>query len=210
MKSYIVVIGDIEHSRKLPQDERRQVQKNLESVFQKLNKDSVHIISPYTITLGDEFQTVYDSSPEEIFKHIWTIMANIHPVYVRIAIGVGEITTEINRKNALGMDGPAFHKAREQLERMKEKKLLLSVSTEDARFDKLVNNTFHILGANIRSWKKNRFVILQKMYAGKEVKQIAEEIGLSEVAVYKNINAGTLEPIRELTDTISETIDERL
>lgn len=209
MKSYIVIIGDIEHSKQLSRDERKQVQKNLESVFRKLNRASGHIISPYTITLGDEFQTVYDSAVE-IFKHIWTVMANIHPVHVRISIGVGEITTDMKRKNALGMDGPAFYKARDQLEQMKENKLLLSVSTENNGFNRLVNNSFRILDANLRSWKKNRYIILQKMYEGKEVKQIANEVGLSDVAVYKNINAGTLEAVRGLCDSISETIEEML
>jgi hypothetical protein len=209
MKSYIVVIGDIEHSKQLPGDERKQVQKNLESVFRKLNRASGHIISPYTITLGDEFQTVYNSAGD-IFKHIWTVMANIHPVHVRISIGVGEITTDMKRKNALGMDGPAFYKARDQLEQMKVNKLLLSVATENEGFNRLVNNSFRILDSNLRGWKKNRFVILQKMYEGKEVKQIANEIGLSEVAIYKNINAGTLEAVRDLTDIISEKIEEML
>ncbi len=207
MKSYIVVIGDIEHSKQLSQDDRREVQKTLESVFQKINRQSNDIISPYTITLGDEFQAVYQSSGE-IFKHIWTVMANTHPVYVRFSIGVGNITTEINKKNSLGMDGPVFHTTRERIEWMKEEKILLSVSTDDTQFDRLVNNTFRILGANLRGWKKNRFTILKKMYEEKDVKQIAAEIELSEVAVYKNINAGTLEAVRELTDTISEMIEE--
>jgi len=209
MKSYIVIIGDIEHSKQLPADERKELQKNLESVFYKLNRASGHIISPYTITLGDEFQTVYDSAVD-IFQHIWTVMATIHPVYVRISIGVGEITTEIKQKNALGMDGPAFHKAREQLLQMKQNKLLLSVSAEDERFSRLVNNSFRILDVNLRSWKKNRFTILQKLYEGKEVKQIAKEIGLSEVAVYKNINAGTLDAVRGLCDSISDMLEEML
>ncbi|MFU8813158.1 MAG: SatD family protein [Balneolaceae bacterium] len=209
MKSYIVIIGDIEHSRKLPGDERKQVQKKLESVFRKLNRASGHIISPYTITLGDEFQAVYESAGD-IFQHIWTIMATVHPIYVRMSIGVGEITTEMKQKNALGMDGPAFHKAREQLLQMKENKLLLSVAAENEGFSRLVNNSFRILDVNLRSWKKNRFTILQKLYEGKEVKQIAKDTGLSEVAVYKNINAGTLEAIRGLCDSISEIIEEML
>lgn len=209
MKSYIVVIGDIEQSSQLSQDNRKQVQKTLKSVFREINQQSTDIISPYTITLGDEFQAVYQSA-KEMFKHIWTVMASIHPVKVRFSIGAGKITTEINRENSLGMDGSAFHKARKHIEWMKDEKLLLSVSTKDAKFDQLVNNTFRILDANLRGWKKNRFIILQRLCEGKEVKQIAKEIGLSEVAIYKNINAGTLEAIRGLTDTISETIDERL
>ena len=209
MKSYIVIIGDIELSRKIPEDERKQLQKKLETVFRKLNRASGCIISPYTITLGDEFQAVYESA-EDIFQHIWTIIATIHPVYVRMSIGVGEITTEINQKNALGMDGPAFYKARERLLQMKENSLLLSVATGDEAFNRLVNNSFRILNANLRSWKKNRFTILQQLYEGNEIKQIAKEIGLSEVAVYKNINAGTLEAVRGFCDSISEMIEEML
>lgn len=209
MKAYVVIIGDIEQSKQLSQDDRKQVQKRLESVFEELNRSSANIVSPYTITLGDEFQAVYNSA-DEAFKHIWTIMASIHPVFVRFSIGVGEITTEINRKNALGMDGPAFYNAREQIEQMKKQQALLSVSTEKTTFNRLVNNGFRILEANLRSWKKNRFVILQKMYEGKEVRQIAKEIGLSDVAVYKNINAGTLEALREFAAAISETIEEML
>ncbi|MDZ7720637.1 MAG: SatD family protein [Balneolaceae bacterium] len=209
MNTYIVIIGDIEQSKQLSPNDRRQVQNELESVFEELNRSSANIVSPYTITLGDEFQVVYDSAGE-IFKHIWTIMAAVHPVFVRFSIGVGKITTGVNKRNSLGMDGPAFYKARECIEQMKKQKILLSVSTEKAKFNRLVNSAFLILEADLRSWKKNRFLILQKMYEEKEVKQIAKEIGLSDVAIYKNINAGTLKALRELTESISETIEEML
>ena len=85
MVSYIVIIGDIEQSRQLSQGDRRKVQKILKTVFENLNQSSNCIVSPFTITLGDEFQAVYDSAGET-FKHIWTIMASIHPVLVRILV----------------------------------------------------------------------------------------------------------------------------
>lgn len=209
MKSYIVVIGDIEHSKKLKGDVRGKTQKTLESVFKEINHKSGDILSPYTITQGDEFQAMYHS-PDELFKHIWWIMAAIHPVRIRVSIGVGKIATAINRESTLSMDGPVFHKARKGIERMKKEKLLLSISTADDRFDRLINSTFHLLGSSLRSWKKNRYSILYKRYEGKDVKQIAGELDLSEVAVYKNIHAGTLEAIKEFTDAISETLSEML
>lgn len=156
MKSYIVVIGDIEQSKKLSPDVRTQTQRSLEAVFKKLNQDSNHIVSPYTITLGDEFQVVYHRA-DELFQHIWAIMAVIHPVAVRVSIGVGEITTPINKEHALGMDGPAFHKARESIDQMRKKEHLLSISTDNIRFNRLVNSTLRILGANLRGWNKTGF-----------------------------------------------------
>ncbi|MEX0649350.1 MAG: SatD family protein [Balneolaceae bacterium] len=207
MSLSLVIIGDLEQSRKMDPARRKATQKSLESVLNRINSNSDDILSAYTIVHGDEFQAVYQSA-DDLFSHIWAIMAEIHPVMVRFSIGVGTLSTEVNRQNALAMDGPAFHKAREQINLMKKEKLLLSVSTDDGRFDRLVNSTFRILGASLRSWKTNRFIILNKLYEGKEVKQIAHETGLSDVAVYKNIHAGTLEAVQELTRTISEMIND--
>jgi hypothetical protein len=209
MNSYLVVIGDLVDSKKLSKSVRKRTQHSLETVLKNINQESAHIISPYTITLGDEFQGVYQKA-DDLFQHLWAIMAEIHPVTVRVSIGVGEITTTINNEHTLGMDGPVFHKARERIDQMKKKEHLLSISTDNMRFDRLVNSTFRILGANLRGWNKNRFSILHKQYEGKDVKQIAGEVSLSEVAVYKNINAGTLQAIQDFTATVSETINEML
>lgn len=207
MDRYIVIIGDIVDSKDLNPDERKETQKILENCFDKFNTEPDRLMSAYTITLGDEFQAVY-SSAGQLFRHIWTVMAQIHPVRVRIAVSLGEISTEINREQSLGMDGPAFHLARDRINEMKKNTLILSLVSGDDRFDRLVNSSFRILTGNLKRWNKNRYTILQKRYEDVEVKQIARDLGLSEVAVYKNINAGTLDAIRDLTDSISETLNE--
>lgn len=209
MSNHIVLIGDIIHSKKLDNDFRKELQESLESVFNKINRETNTLASPYTITLGDEFQAVYHSA-DDLFKHLWLIYAKIHPVLIRFSISVGEISTKINTEHALGMDGPAFYMAREQIDHMKEKKLLLSIATDYERFNRLINSSLQILEANLRTWKKNRFSVLYRYYEGKDVKQIAKEVGMSDVAVYKNINAGALEAIQVLTKTVSETMNEML
>lgn len=207
MSNYIVVIGDIIESKDLKPALRKQTQNQLEEIFDQLNRESGMLVSPYTITLGDEFQAVYRSAGQ-LFQDIWAIIAQIHPVRVRIAVSVGEITTEINREQSLGMDGPAFHAARDRIEEMKNEDILLSLTTDDSRFDRLVNSSLRILAGTLRTWNKNRFTILKKRYNAVEVKKIAKELDLSEVAVYKNINAGTLDAIRDLTECISVTVNE--
>jgi len=205
MKTYIVIIGDLEESKKLEPGLRLKAQRALLTQFDKLNSAPGRPLSSYSIILGDEFQAVYEEG-EHIFRHIWTIMADLHPVLVRWSIGVGEITTPVNRQRSFEMDGPAFHRARERMEMMKKEKSLFSIHTADSSSDKLLNSMFRILSNNLRGWNKNRFLILQKLCEGKEVKQIAGELGLSEVAIYKNINAGSLDAIQDLTDSIVERI----
>jgi hypothetical protein len=206
MGKYIVVIGDIVESKDLKPALRKQTQNYLEDVFEQLNRQSEHLLSPYTITLGDEFQAVYRLA-DHLFHDIWAFTAQIHPVRVRVAISVGEITTEINREQSLGMDGPAFHAARDRIDEMKADDILLSLTTEDKSFDRLVNSSFRILAGNLQTWNKNRFSILKKRYENIEVKKIARELDLSEVAVYKNIHAGTLDAVKDLTECISEKVN---
>ncbi|WP_069133374.1 SatD family protein [Rhodohalobacter halophilus] len=206
MSSYIVVIGDIIESKDLKPAVRKDTQHKLEEVFKQLNRQTGRLISPYTITLGDEFQAVYQSAGQ-LFHDIWTITAQIHPVRIRFAISVGEITTDINREKSLGMDGPAFHIARDRIEQMKDEDTLLSLVTGNPPYDRLINSSFQILAGNLRTWNKNRFSILKMRYEDMEVKNIARELGLSEVAVYKNIRAGTLDAIREFTECISNFLN---
>ncbi|MDZ7756796.1 SatD family protein [Rhodohalobacter sp.] len=206
MSTYIVVIGDIVESKDLKPAQRKNTQNQLEDVFHQLNRQSRQLLSPYTITLGDEFQAVYRSA-DQLFHDIWAFTAEIHPVKVRVVISVGEITTEINREQSLGMDGPAFHAARDRIEEMKSNDTLLSLTTDDKSFDRLVNSSFRILGGNLRTWNKNRFTILKKRYENIEVKKIARDLNLSEVAVYKNIHAGTLDAVVDLTECISQNVN---
>ena len=209
MSNYIVVIGDIVESKDLSPALRKQTQNQLEEVFHRLNRESQQLLSPYTITLGDEFQAVYRLA-DQLFHDIWAFKAQIHPVRVRVAISVGGITTKINREQSLGMDGPAFHAARDRIDEMKADDILLSLITKDKSFDRLVNSSLQILAGNLRTWNKNRFTILKKRYENVEVKEIARDLSLSEVAVYKNIHAGTLDAVKDLTECISQKVNKML
>lgn len=210
MDHYLVLTGDLENSRELRPAIRKEAQKNLHAVFEEINQHSKELLAPYTITLGDEFQAVYQQA-DQIFLHIWMIMAQIHPVTVRVSIGMGELTTDINREKPFEMDGPAFHKSRAGMENLKKNQSLLSLITEqDAQFDRLINSMFKIVTAELRSWNDNRFRILRRFYEEAEVKDIAEETGLSDVAVYKNIRAGSLDAILEFTESLEEMINRML
>ena len=115
--NYLALIGDICGSRKV--GERAQLQETLRCVLDQLN--AAHgegLVSPFTITLGDEFQAVL-STATPVWEMIAAIQSELFPVRVRFGLGLGEIETAINREAALGMDGPAFHLAREAMDVLK-------------------------------------------------------------------------------------------
>jgi hypothetical protein len=208
MKKYIVLIGDIEGSRSLSPGERSSLQQQLQLLFREIPAGKSGLISPYTITLGDEFQAVY-SRADNLFHHIWKVMAELHPVRVRWSASIGEITTPLNRDQSIGMDGPAFYTARNGIDFLKKNGGFFRLSSGDEPFDKMVCNAFVLLDSQLRGWKLNRFKILHTLYEGQDVKETAQNLGISEVAVYKNINAGSLNAIRGFTDSLSLILNEK-
>ena len=194
VKKYMVVIGDIISSRKV--EKRNDLQKKLVDVFNDLNATDYenHLVSPYTITLGDEFQAVYEKV-DLLFLDSIRILEKTFPQKIRFSFGFGEISTELNRKQSIGMDGSAFYLARDGIEKLKKKRgnYKFNVSgLEDPELEKLFNNSLFIFSNLLERWHKNRYFILTNTMAGKTVKEIAKELKLTETAVYKNIYDGSI------------------
>ena len=105
----IAIIGDIVRSSSIEQ--RTKFQRQFHRAIERLNRNNA-FASPYTVTLGDEFQAVYRDATL-LFDHIFTLIADLHPQQLRISVAIGPITTSLNPRQSIGMDGPAFHLARE-------------------------------------------------------------------------------------------------
>lgn len=205
MEQAVIIIGDIEGSRDLNTPEREEVQRNLKKELEKINNTASGLASPYTVTLGDEFQAVYTEA-DELFTHCWRILSAVHPVKVRFSIGVGDIVTPINPEQAIGMDGPAFHAARDGIDKLKSSGFLMQIGHEDienATLLNVLNGTLHLLSREVRDWNKNRITMLHMLKEGMDYKQISKELGLSKAAFYKNKEVGMLDEIIELTDNIA-------
>lgn len=118
---YFAIIGDMVQSRKL--DDRAAVQKKLIEEIESTNqRHKQSIVSPYSVTLGDEFQALYHSPRYLLTDLVFLYLSLERSVKVRFGVGYGEIATEINRKLALGMDGDAFYRARDAIEDAKKQK----------------------------------------------------------------------------------------
>ncbi len=209
----IVLIGDIIESKQLSGKKREQVQASLLKQFDEINRESDSIEAPYTITLGDEFQSVY-ADASTLWEDCWKILAELHPVSVRFSAAIGSISTPINNKQAIGMDGPAFHIARDRIEEMKKSNRLFSIDIEEAENDSekqavvdLMNSSLKLLSNEMKSWKKIRFQILVMLNSGMPVKAIAKGLNISETAVYKNREDGDLALVIELKESVKKLLN---
>lgn len=144
---YYAIIGDIKDSRELLN--RNDVQEKLKKVLDDINRIyNDHIAANFLITLGDEFQGLM-LSPDNIIKIVKYIQKDLHPVKIRFGVGIGEISTEINRKAAIGADGPAFYAARNVLTKIHELEKKIKQQAPDIQISLYTNeNIFEIKEIN--------------------------------------------------------------
>lgn len=194
--AYVAVIGDLVASREITN--RAAFQRRLSRLFAALSSRNPGIVSPYTITLGDEFQALY-ANANHLFVDLVTILAHVHPFRLRLALGVGEITTAINDEHAIGMDGPAFHTAREVMEQLKtQDDTLLQTFVRQpgngAAVD-LLNRALSVVAELTRTWKRNTWAITRDEMSGKTVEETADTLSITTRAVYKNMRTNGVRSI---------------
>ncbi len=210
---YLAVIGDVVDSKRVKG--RKEFQSQLADVLKRASQRNAALVSPYTITLGDEFQAVYRQA-DRLFVDLFAILREVHPVEVRFAVGLGELSTAINPKQALGMDGPAFHRAREGIIGLKKTEFRLRIQGDDSGIEsvfdpwRLINHLLNLVSHKTGSWGRNRWHILSGLLTGRTVAELEEELKISRVAVYKNINAAALDEIKESCDEITRFLNQEL
>jgi len=205
----VVVIADIVDSRSI---ENRQIfQQHLKEILSEVNgRSAEELLSPLTLTLGDEFQAVYGSY-QTLFRDMVRILARISPHRLRIAIAYGALSTDINRNAALEMDGRVFNEARSLMDRLKANPRTAVRFTTAEPFDSgLLNSCLKLFSNELARWKTNSLLIFDHLLEGDSTERIAQDLGITVRAVNKNIATNNLRDFVELLESISTELTRTL
>lgn len=217
---YLAMIGDIVNSKKLSTQYRREVQISLEKILDEINElYREHIVSQFLITLGDEFQgLLHPDAP--IYQIIGKIMEDVNAnlknnniVEIRFGIGLGTLVTEL-KSVAIGMDGPAFHLARQALEIGHNKKghtiiFRAAPGTISEAEEKAISTILELLAITRKFWmtKLGNFSRMLPLLRQNSIqKEIAESFGCSQPLVSKQMAAAYWSEIKELEDTVQHLL----
>lgn len=184
--TYMALIADIVSSRSIPK--RGTYQKELIGTLGEINAQAQDALaSPYTVTLGDEFQALYqDARP--ILRDILAIVAWSRPRRIRFALAYDTISTEVNRTQSIGMDGPAFVAARELLTRLKEEqRTIVQVAVPVTDRVTVINYALRSLCHLLDLWHPHAVTVLHGLLRGARPPEIARETGISLGTTYKHI-----------------------
>lgn len=167
--------------------------KGLMNKFQELVKFvntifSESILSPLTITLGDEFQGVVNtisSATTMVYAMEEWIVENQWDFKLRYAIVEGEIDTEINRESAHEMLGEGLTNARKKLGEMKKETGRFYVSFKDESLTSNVSKTFKLAQHFIDGWQPKDRATVSGFLSGLDYKELAKKLGKDDSSVWR-------------------------
>ncbi|MFC3414734.1 SatD family protein [Algoriphagus hitonicola] len=169
-----ILMGDIIDSSK---QDAVLLQQEFAKLIDQINHDFAEdLLSPLTITLGDEFQSVVKSlrASVEILIKLEEQKWNLNcPVNLRYSLGYGEISTPINSQIAYGMIGSGLMEVRESLIDLKEEADRVVILGEVPREEemKLALDLFLEMHQN---WKWKDRDIISGYFLTKDYKQVAK------------------------------------
>lgn len=213
---YIAIIGDIKQSKKI--ENRKEIQIKLNNLLNDINKRyNSDIASMFTITLGDEFQgLLYNGT--NLINIISDIERKMSPIKIRFGVGIGSITTDIDRNISIGADGPAYYNARKAVDLLKtnEKRKQKNSSNiyveadEDNEATTIMINTILMLMNVIKeSWSdRQREIIMNMMEYQDSQTDVANRLNIKQPAVQKSLANGKYYAYKDAQDTIVKAFQE--
>ncbi len=203
----VCLIADIVGSRNVA--DRAKLQRDLNVRLTEVNTVSkANLISPYTITLGDEFQAVYKDFGS-VFHDISDILWAVYPNRVRFSLGRGILTTDINRSSATGMDGPAFYSARNQLTSLKQyKRTIIAISGSELANIKIINKSLLLFSHEFEKWNRTALGCFVYLLHGKSIGEIVKAVGVKQRAVYKTISSKQIRDYIDFFELLPQAIEE--
>lgn len=194
---------------------REKNQKNLIEDFRNCttyinNKYKKNILSPLTITLGDEFQGVIknlSNSIKIIVELEEFIIKNNFPMKLRYVLYFGEIETEINSNIAYEMLGNGLTDSRRIINNMKEKDSRFYIDTKEESKNSILNNGFNIFQNIVDKWKIEKdYEIIDSLIEFKDYKIVSEKLNKNRSLVWKrekNLNISSYTSAKEILLVIS-------
>jgi hypothetical protein len=182
----IILMADVVKSSRR---DANALMKDFAETVEKVNGlNKKQILSPLTITLGDEFQGVIKSL-EGALKIVLDLeeltLATRQSFRLRYVILEGEIQTPLNRQKAYGMLGPGLTEARQRLGNMKTGRGRFQVELRDAEKSEELNLLFVIFQGIRDQWTQAQMKIASAFLQLGDYRKVAEKIKRDPTATWR-------------------------
>lgn len=206
---FVALIGDIRGSREL--EDRQEAQREFKGVVESLNEHIPNgsISSRFTVTTGDEFQVLLTDATAAVEAAV-SASDRFHPARLRFGIGRGELDTEVNPDQAIGMDGPCFHRAREAIDAARKDGAWLRVAGWSDDLDRRSNVMFDLVQCVREDWTDRQAQFASALKEAGAQKRVVERFNVSKSTVSESLSAGHVQEVRKAERSLGEWLQDGL
>ena len=206
-------MGDLVNSERHP-DPQLLHQRFNAAIIRQNDALAEDIVSPLTVTLGDEFQGLLSSTipAAQAARRIRLELMN-EEIDCRFVVGAVNLKTPLNRDRAWNMMGPGFAGARERLDEKRSPNRYRFHFPTDNVLETLLEASGRSLTSIERGWSIAQRTDITKLLEGDSVADIARMRNVTVHNVYKIRSAGDFELYTVLWEAIYKAlmqIDQRL
>lgn len=205
---YYILMGDVIGSSNY---EPENLGNNLKELVHSANEDlRDKTLSPYTVTLGDEFQGVtksLKSGIETLFYFEEQRLAQKLDFKLHYVLHFGKIETEINQETSYGMLGNGLAEARKKLTAKKRDRKRFNFSLEEKEQAEQLNRLFEVLDGITEKWKPEDFALILDMIRNNNDQDVGEKNGKDRSQIYKRRKTLMIHEHNLLKESILKTIN---
>lgn len=203
MALHYILMGDIIRSSKYGAQKLRD---DFMRVVSSCNAElEQNIISPYTVTLGDEFQGIaasLDAVVKTIFYMEEVILRRKLAFKLRYVAVHGSIDTSINRLKAYTMMGPGLTKAREILIDKRRGLPRFRFDLIDVYTMNQLNRLFLVLDGLTSRWDIEDSILILDMLSNTNNEEVGAAHGKNRSQIWKRRKNLLIEECRALQEVI--------
>jgi SatD family (SatD) len=204
-----IVMGDIVHSRAY---DGRQLMREFTTLIGSCNTElSAGILSPYTVTIGDEFQGVARSLEWSVRTIIYLEEARLKgevPFTLRYVVHYGDVATDVNRGVAYGMLGSGLAQAREQLADKRRGRPRFCFDLPNRQLASQLRQLFEVMSSLTRNWKTADAGLIFDMLASGNNDEIANDHGKNRSQIWKRRRSLFVDEYKALRQIVLELSEE--
>ena len=201
---YFILMADVINSRESQQSD---LMKDFKRVVTNVNQGSkAKILSPLTITLGDEFQGIakdLQSAIEIIIQLEEEIIDKKANFALRYVLVEGEIETSINTSIAYEMLGSGLTMARNYLSESKSANDRFHIVIKDKMKSKILNDGLRVFQGIVDEWDIDKdHELINYFLKYKDYKVVAEKLKRTRSVIWKRERSAKIKEYFSLKNVI--------
>jgi hypothetical protein len=200
----IILMGDIINSRS---KNSKKIMSEMKQLVQYINtKHSLYILSPLTITLGDEFQSIIKtkvSASQIVIDSFFYGYEHGFDWKMRFVLYEGKVDTKINTGIAYEMLGEGLSNARTLLETKKKSDSLVNIHFKNSNQAEMLQNSFLLYNDLISSWKINERELVKLLISNLSIIQIAETLKKDRTSVWRKSKSLKISEYKKICQIIN-------